>query len=167
MKLFEPISLAGLALVAAISMGGASFNPAAAYDPTSTADINVDESKLALRGYDPVAYFSGGQPTPGSADFSAEYMGAVYHFASAQNRDAFTANPAKYAPAYGGFCAMGAALGKKLDGDPTIWKIVNDRLYLNVSADAFRVWQSDIEGNIAKAEKNWPQIKNKTPESLQ
>jgi len=167
MNSLKSLSLVAVALAAAISLQAASLSPALAYDPTSTAAVNVDQSKLALRGYDPVSYFTVGNPASGSAEYSAEYEGAVYHFATAENRDAFVADPAKYAPAYGGFCAMGAALNKKLDGDPTIWKIVNDRLYLNVSQDAFRVWNGDIQGNIAKADKNWPQIKDKAPQSLQ
>lgn len=102
----------------------------------------------------------------GSAEFTAEHDGAIYHFASAANRDTFLADPAKYAPAYGGFCAMGAALNKKLDGDPAIWKIVDSGLYLNVHLDAAKRWREDVAGNISKAEENWPKIKDKTPDSL-
>lgn len=159
-------SLVCAAFIVTIGTAGLPTTPAFAYDPTSTAAVNVDASKLALRGYDPVAYFTTDAPIQGLAEFTAEHDGAVYHFASAANRDAFLADPAKYAPAYGGFCAMGAALNKKLDGDPTIWKIVDGRLYLNVHLDAAKRWQEDVPGNISKAEENWPKIKDKTPDSL-
>lgn len=160
------MALACAAVVVAIGAAGLPATTTFAYDPTSTAAVNVDASKLALRGYDPVAYFTVGAPSQGSAEFTAEHDGAVYHFANAANRDTFLADPAKYAPAYGGFCAMGAALNKKLDGDPTIWKIVDGRLYLNVHPEAAKKWQEDIPANISKAEKNWAVIKDKTPNSL-
>jgi YHS domain-containing protein len=98
-------------LSAALLSGFATI-PAFAFDENSTAAINVDESGLGLRGYDPVGYFEAGAPTKGSADLTAEHNGVTYHFASSENRDLFTANPSKYAPQYGGFCQMGAALGK-------------------------------------------------------
>jgi YHS domain-containing protein len=102
----------------------------------------------------------------GSAAFSATHDGATYHFASAANRDAFLAEPARFAPAYGGFCAMGAALGKKLDIDPTQFKVVDGRLYLNVNADVFKRWAQDIPTNIGNADQNWPGIANKAPNTL-
>ena len=71
-----------------------------------------------------------------------------------------------YAPQYGGFCAMGAALGKKLDVDPTQFKVVDGKLYLNVNADVFKKWSEDVPGNIVAADANWPSIKDKTPASL-
>lgn len=166
MSSMRKLSLAAVALAVALGIAGAPYKATFAYDPTSTAAVNVDEAKLALRGYDPVSYFGAGGPAVGSTEFAAEHEGVTYHFATAANRDAFVADPAKYAPAYGGFCAMGAALGKKLDGDPTIWKVVNDRLYLNVNADAFRMWQQDIPGNLSKADATWPTIKDKRPDSL-
>lgn len=134
--------------------------------PTSAAAVNTDEANLALRGYDPVAYFSAGKPSMGDARFSAKFNGATYHFTSAANLKMFKATPAAYAPQYGGFCAMGVALEKKLDGDPMVWKIVDKKLYLNVNEDVAVAWNRDIPGNLVKAEENWPEIKNKTPESL-
>jgi YHS domain-containing protein len=134
--------------------------------PTSTSAVNTDTANLALRGHDPVAYFSAGKPTLGEARYSAKFNGATYHFASAANLKMFKASPAAYAPQYGGFCAMGVALEKKLDGDPMVWKIVDKKLYLNVNPDVFTAWSRDIPGNLVKAEENWPEIKNKTPDSL-
>jgi YHS domain-containing protein len=129
-------------------------------------DVNVDAKGLAVHGYDPVAYFTVGKPQPGSANFTATYQGALYRFASQANADAFRAAPAKYAPQYGGYCAMGVALAKKLDGDPTLWRIVDNKLYLNVNADVQKKWSQDIPGNVKKAEETWPRIKDRPAASL-
>jgi YHS domain-containing protein len=140
--------------------------PAFAYDETSSSPVNVDKAGLALRGYDPVAYFKSGKPTQGLPKFSARYEGATYHFASGKDRDAFKADPAKYAPAFGGYCAMGAVMNKKLDGDPNVWRIVDGHLYLNVGKPAQTKWLEDVPGNIQKATTNWPSIKDKAPKDL-
>jgi YHS domain-containing protein len=156
-----------LAFATAIALGGALVPLAAhAYDENSTAAINVDAKGVGLKGHDPVAYFTVSAPTAGRAEFSAAHAGVTYLFASAANRDAFKANPARYAPQFGGFCAMGVALEKKLDGDPTAWTIANDKLYLNVNKDVQKKYLEDVAGNNKKAEANWPQIKGKTPKSL-
>ncbi len=139
---------------------------AQAYDENSTSALNVDAKGIAIKGHDVVAYFTAGTPTPGKAEIAAQHEGAVYHFASAANRDAFKANPAKYAPQFGGFCAMGVALDKKLDGDPAVWKIVDDRLYLNVNKDVQKKWLDDVPGNLVKANNTWPRIKAKAPKAL-
>jgi YHS domain-containing protein len=137
-----------------------------AYDETSHSAYNVDAKGVGLHGYDPVAYFTVGKPTVGSDKFQATYEGVSYRFSSAENRQAFLKEPAKYAPAYGGFCAMGASLGKKFDGDPNYWKIVNGKLYVNVNADVDKAWKEDVPNNISKANQNWPEIKEKTPKDL-
>jgi YHS domain-containing protein len=141
-------------------------NLAHAYDEKSTSALNVDAHNVAVHGHDVVAYFTAGSPTVGKSDFSAKHEGAVYHFSSAANRDAFKANPAKYAPQFGGFCAMGVALDKKLDGDPTAWKIVDNKLYLNVNKDVQKKWNEDVPGNLVKAVSSWPAIKAKAPKDL-
>ena len=135
------LSLAGAASAASL-LG----SPALAYDENSTSAVNVDRSGLALKGHDPVAYFTAGQPTKGQIQFSVSHRGATYWFATAANRDAFKANPDKFAPQYGGFCAMGVALDKKLDGDPNAWKIVDNKLYLNVNKDVQKKWLEDVPG---------------------
>ncbi|MET4702322.1 YHS domain-containing protein [Constrictibacter sp. MBR-5] len=140
--------------------------PAAAYDENSKSAINVDAQGVALRGYDPVSYFNAGTPTKGREDLTAVHEGARYQFASAANREAFMKSPGQYAPSFGGFCAMGAALGKKLDGDPTIWRVVDGKLYLNVHQAASTRWQEDIPGNLVKANNNWPTIRDKSPAEL-
>lgn len=137
-----------------------------AYDEASKSAVNIDSKGVGLRGYDPVAYFTAGAPTEGRAEFSASHAGVTYLFASAANRDMFKANPVKYAPQYGGFCAMGAALEKKLDGDPAAWYISNDKLYLNVNRNVQKKWLEDVPGNNRKADEVWPRIRDKTPKSL-
>lgn len=153
------LTAAGLSLIAAPA-------PTFAYDQASKSAINVNADKLILRGYDAVSYQAAGKAVKGSAQYSASYNGATYHFSSAANRDTFRANPAKYEPAYGGFCAMGVALEKKLDGDPELFRVVDGKTYLNVNADVVKVWTKDVPGNIKKAEGNWPAIKDKTPSEL-
>lgn len=136
-----------------------------AYDETSPASINVDASHVILKGYDTVSYFQG-KPIMGSKEFKVEHAGATYYFASAENMKTFQADSAHYAPQFGGFCAMGAALGKKLDVDPSQYKVVDGKLYLNVNADVFKKWSEDVSGNISKADANWPSIQNKAPNTL-
>lgn len=129
-------------------------------------DMNADANDLAIHGFDPVAYFTAGQPTQGSAEYSATYKNAIYHFASAENRDAFRANPKKYAPQFGGFCALGVALNKKLDVDPGSWKVVDGKLYLNVNKDVQAKWLQDVPGHLKTAVATWPKIKDKNPSDL-
>ncbi|MDZ4365424.1 MAG: YHS domain-containing (seleno)protein [Afipia sp.] len=167
----HPIVLARRSLfgLAALAAAGALCLPASmalAYSETSTKAVNIDTAGLAIRGYDPVAYFTVGKPTPGNAQFTAQHDGATYRFASAANRDAFVKEPAKYAPAFGGFCAMGAVFEKKLDGDPNLWRIVDGKLYLNVGEPAQKRWLEDVPGNIGKAQTNWTKIKDKAPKDL-
>lgn len=154
------------ALISASAAAAVLPGPAFAYDEKSTSALNVDAKNIAIKGHDVVAYFTVGAPTAGKAEFAASHEGAVYHFASAANRDSFKANPAKYAPQFGGFCAMGVALEKKLDGDPSAWRVVGDRLYLNVNKDVQKKWLEDVPGNLVKANSNWPQVKAKAPKDL-
>lgn len=148
--------------VAAIAVPGI----ARAYDDRATTALNVDAKGIALKGFDPVSYRSPNGPAQGKPELSAKHEGATYLFATAANRDAFKADPGKYAPAFGGFCAMGVALNKKLDVDPQLWRIVDGKLYLNVHKGAQTRWLEDPKGNIAKAAANWPDIKNKAPNAL-
>ncbi|NVJ70168.1 MAG: YHS domain-containing protein [Alphaproteobacteria bacterium] len=140
--------------------------PSFAVEPMSTSEVNADEHGLAMHGFDPVAYFKSGGPKKGKKQFAVKHTGGTYYFANAKNMKAFMDDPDRYLPQYGGFCAMGIALGKKLDGDPNVWKIVDDKLYLNVNKDVAKAWQRDIPGNLEKAEENWPDVKYRTPASL-
>lgn len=127
----------------------------------STSQVNVDENGVALGGYDPVAYFDSGKPTRGLDRLSASYGGARYLFATAAHRKAFLANPARYVPEFGGFCATGTAFGEKVDVDPQTGKVVNGKLYLNNGPRALQVFNQDIPGIIGKAQANWPVVRDK------
>lgn len=153
-----------IALIAAVA--AAVVTPAAAYDVTSKSAVNVDASGAILRSYDATSYESGKSPQIGAKEITASSDGAIYHFASKAARDHFAANPAKYKPAFGGFCATGAALGKKLDGDPRIFRIYNGQLYVFVHQQAAEIWDKDPAGTLAKANANWPAIRDKSPASL-
>lgn len=162
-------SVLASSLAAALTLGAGALltvTSSFAYDETSTATINVDAQAVILKGYDSVAYFTKGMPVEGDKRFAVQHDGATYYFASAENMKAFQANPSQYAPQYGGYCAMGAALGKKLDVDPTQFKVVDGKLYLNVNADVFKKWSEDVTGNIQKADTTWPQIKDKAANAL-
>ncbi len=115
---------------------------------------------VAIKGYDPIAYFTDGKPVKGSKGFSVEWQKATWQFVTAKNRDAFSKDPEKYAPQYGGYCAYAVSKGYTADIDPNSWKIVNGKLYLNYNAEAQQLWAKDIPGNIAKANQNWPKLKD-------
>jgi YHS domain-containing protein len=150
------------ALVATLSLSGLAAAPAAqAGVKGSTAQVNTDANGIALGGYDPVAYFDSGKPTHGVAALSASYGGARYLFATAAHRRAFLANPRKYLPEFGGFCAVGTAFGEKVDIDPETGKVVNGKLYVNNSARAQQIFDGDTNGIIGKARTNWPVVKDK------
>ncbi len=112
----------------------------------------------AIDGTDPVAYFTEGRPVEGSSDFTHEWNGATWRFASAENRDLFAADPEKYAPQYGGYCAWAVSQGYTASTDPTAWKIVDGKLYLNYNASVQSKWEKDVPGFIASADGNWPKV---------
>ncbi|HZC18034.1 MAG TPA: YHS domain-containing (seleno)protein [Caulobacteraceae bacterium] len=147
--------LAGLSLAASLAAA-----PALAVVPGSRAEVNTDADGLALQGYDPVAYFIDGAATPGQAQFTAVYQGARYQFASEADLKKFQADPAAYTPQFGGFCATGAAYGEKVNGDPTAWRVVDDKLYLNYNKSVAAQWSQDTSGNIKRANGEWPTIKD-------
>lgn len=115
-------------------------------------------SSLAVGGYDPVAYFSEGRPVKGDRQFTLKHLGAEWRFASAANRDAFAADPQKFAPQYGGYCAWAVSQGYTASGDPQHWRIVRGKLYLNYDAEVQKKWEADIPGFIAKADRQWPAV---------
>lgn len=143
-----------------LSLALAAVTAAALPQAVQAAQENNIVNGYAVHGYDVVAYFSEGKPVPGDDSFTAQHGGVSYRFASAANRDAFTANPDKYAPQYGGFCAFGTAMGRKFDGDPTAWAIVDGKLYLNLNKDVQAKWKEDVPGFIKGAENNWPLIRH-------
>lgn len=116
------------------------------------------EDGVAMRGFDPVAYFVDGRPAKGDPAFRLMHEGAEWRFASVANRDAFAADPARYAPQYGGWCAWAVAQGYTAAIDPDAWRVVDGRLYLNYSRSVQRRWERDIPGHIAAADVNWPRL---------
>ena len=118
--------------------------------------IYKDGSGLAIRGYDPVAYFAEQKPVKASGQFRYSWMGATWLFASAVNRDQFASNPAQYAPQYGGYCSYAVSKGHTASIDPEAWRIVDGKLYLNYSKGVQEKWAKDVPGNIQRADQNWP-----------
>ena len=138
-----------------------------AFSFSADIDSNADANDVAIKGYDTVAYFTMEKPVLGSSKYTSNYKNATFYFASAENRDLFNTDKEKYAPQFGNFCAMGAAMGLKFDTDPEAWKIVDGKLYLNLNKDVQKAWLRDVPGNIKTAEKNWTKIKSLTPEQAQ
>lgn len=130
-------------------------------------EVNANGNDLAIKGYDTVSYFTKGTPTKGSNKFTSAYNGAIYQFSSADNRDLFKADPSKYAPQYGGFCAFGVTMNKKFDTDPTAWHIRDGKLFLNLNKDVQKKWATDIPGYIEVAQENWFDIKGLTVEQIE
>lgn len=133
---------------------------------TSAFALDYTHSTPGLGGYDPVAYFTEGQPMRGSGYHVSVFKGVTYAFASEEHKERFDANPAKYVPAYGGYCAYGVAVGKKFVADPEVWKIVDGTLYVNLDRKIQQKWEQDVPGNIRTANRNWTRIKDKAPSDL-
>ena len=114
----------------------------------------------AIRGYDPVAYFTEQKPVLGDSTLTYVYQGATWQIASAANRDAFRANPEKYALQYGGYCAYGTAEGHKAPTQPDAWIIRDNKLYFYYNTKVQGLWNKDQVGNIKKADANWPVLKD-------
>ncbi len=142
--------------VAAVSLSFSALSLAA------DIDMNADANDVAIKGYDTVSYFTASTPVLGTSDYTATYKNAIYQFASAENRDLFKADPAKYAPQYGGFCAFGVTMDRKFDTDPTAYKIVDNKLYLNLNAKVQQRWLSDTNTFINTADTTWVSIKDKS-----
>lgn len=129
-------------------------------------DVNATVTGLALRGVDPVSYFTAGTPQDGDFSITAVHDDVTYRFVSEENKALFQENPEKYLPQYGGFCAFGTAMGVKVDGDPQLWKIVDGKLYLNLAPSIQERWNKDIPGFIATANTKWDEIKSVNPSEL-
>ena len=147
-------TLSIVAAASALTLASAAF----------AGDQYVDDTGFAVSGYDVVAYFGlqqspvgQSQPAgiPGKASITVDYNGATFAFSSEENRDAFVANPAKYAPQYDGHCAYGVAKGGKVPANPNLWRIVDDKLYLNITRNVVGFWEEDIPGNLVASETNW------------
>lgn len=129
----------------------------AAKDPIFTPLFN----NLAIKGYDTVAYFTLGEAKKGSKKFAFEWQGATWRFVSAEHLDMFKADPEKFAPQYGGYCAWALAENKLAPVDPKQWHIVNDKLYLNFNEKIKNQWLADRDNLISKADSSWPDILKK------
>ncbi|PWQ95680.1 YHS domain-containing (seleno)protein [Leucothrix arctica] len=159
MKTLNPLSksLKTLVLLSGMLVSSLSFAGIA----TDTNDNDV-----ILSGYDTVSYFTKEAPVQGKSDISAVYNGAIYHFTSEDNRDAFKADPAKYAPQYGGFCAFGTSISQKIPVDPTIYEVLDGKLYVQSGAKAMELWVPEKVSRITSADKIWVEIKDIAADEL-
>lgn len=127
----------------------------AAKDPIYTSFLN----SKAVSGYDVVSYFQGdGVPIKGKSTFTTDYKGAEWLFSSQENLDAFQAEPEKYAPQYGGYCAYAVGVGQTAKADPLQYHITDDKLYLNINKKYRQIWLDDIDNFIVQGDKNWPNV---------
>lgn len=149
-----------LVAVLAVAKSALSDNPPS-IGGTTQADAIFQDKGLAIRGYDPVAYFDQGKPVMGNEKFEYRYQGANWRFIEMKNMEAFKRDPQKYSPQYGGYCAFGMSRGYAVPIDPQAWRIVEGKLYLNYSLDVQKEWSKDIPGYITKANENWPKIPKK------
>ena len=147
------ILAAALAAPVAALAGFYAASPATAAKP----EIFAPGGK-ATRGHDPGPYFAAGKPVAGKPDFTHEWKGATWYFASAANRDRFRQDPERWAPQYGGYCAYGVAQGYAVKIEVDQWSVVDGKLYLNYNRSVQRTWKQDIPGYIRTADKNWPGV---------
>ncbi|MGD8701804.1 MAG: YHS domain-containing (seleno)protein [Desulfosarcina sp.] len=150
------IGLRTVRLVVATAMF---FSVAAPSLAETKSEIYKNWRGVAIKGYDPVAFHNEGRPVKGSKAHTLEWKDARWRFASAENRDLFEADPNKYAPRYGGYCAWAVSEGYTASVDPeNAWNIVDGRLYLNYNVEIKQKWEKDIPGHIQKADANWPGV---------
>ncbi len=128
--------------------------PSQALDPVNKSRFG----KVAIKGYDTVAYFEDSRPVEGEKSITHEWNGAVWRFATAEHRDLFAADPEKYAPQYGGYCAYAVSKGSTASIDPEVWTVWEGRLFLNYSKSIGEKWKSDIPGKVAAADEHWPRL---------
>ncbi|SPH24563.1 hypothetical protein DEA8626_03615 [Defluviimonas aquaemixtae] len=137
------------------------FGPAMAADEANVAPgLTYGGAPLGLHGADPVSLLDHGENAEGNASHAAAHDGVAYYFASEENLKAFEANPARYVPQYGGFCAFGVSVGKKFDGDPSFAAVMDDKLYVFLNEDVYKAYLKDEAGTITKAEENWSTIEH-------
>jgi hypothetical protein len=130
------------------------------------AAYNVDSANVAIHGYDTVAYFTEGKPVKGSSEFEHVWEDTRWHFTNATNRDLFAANPDRYAPQYGGYCALGIAAGEYAHVDPEAWAIIDGKLYLNKSKKYLAIWEEAPAAHIWVSEHNWAHNRAKLRNNL-
>ena len=149
-----------ISTAAAVTMAASAF----------AGDQYLDATGYAVSGYDVVAYFDldqapVGQSQPaavaGDQDITAEYNGATFAFSSEANKAKFVANPEAYVPQYDGHCAYGVSKGGKVPGNPNLWRIVDNKLYLNITKNVVGFWEEDIRGNLTLEQNNWASSEGK------
>jgi len=123
--------------------------------------VNMTRDGIAIKGYDPVAYFTDSKPVKGDSHYAYTWNGAKWLFANQEHMDLFGKDPEKYAPRYGGYCAYAVSQGSTADIDPDAWDIIDGKLYLNLDKKVQGIWRQDIKGYIEKADQNWPAVLNK------
>jgi YHS domain-containing protein len=156
-------------IICGISLAGCRASDATSAAKTDAAKAGVEPffkstEGLALKGYDPVAYFTDNKPAAGLGDFELDWKGAKWRFATARNRELFTSEPEKYAPQYGGYCAWAVGHGYTAKGDPETWKIVDGKLYLNYNRDVKAKWEQETQELISKGNENWSSFQTAKPE---
>ena len=129
-------------------------------------DTETDANDVILAGYDAVAYFTQGKPVEGSAKYTTSYNDAIYRFSSKQNRDTFNADPTRYAPQYGGFCAYGMTFGKKFEIDGKAFEVVDGKLYVNENQSVYKAWKKDVPTHLEQANSQWPTVENTAANQL-
>jgi hypothetical protein len=149
-------------LLAAILIAACAASPGKVSQSKTVDELDLQRG-LALRGYDPVAYFTDRKPSAGNPAISYRWHGATWLFSSDEHRAAFIADPAHYAPQFGGYCAFAVSRGTTATGDPHQWAVVDDKLYLNTNAFAQTLWNTDRPGNIQAGQTNWPLIPKRPP----
>lgn len=142
-----------LTLVTVLSLAGAAR---ADHAPGHKVLVLKNKDGAAILGYDAVAYFTDNKAVKGNPKFQSQYEGAKYYFASAEHKTRFDANPAKYAPAYGGYCGYAASIDRLSPISPEWFQIIDGRLILQHNKKAFDRFNADLKGNIVKADRNWP-----------
>lgn len=120
--------------------------------------VNVDDDGVALEGHDPVAYFTDHRPIPGKPEFQSNYNGAIYRFASMEHRVMFENDPAAHVPAYGGYCGYAASIHKVSPVNIHIFQLVDGRLVLQHTPEAYRLFNEDLAGSVQRADQNWPEL---------
>lgn len=123
--------------------------------------VNQSWTGVGAKGYDVVAYFTDQAAVKGTTQFEHVHGGVTYRFASAAHREAFAREPERYLPQFGGFCAWAVSRNYTADVDPTAWRVVDGKLYLNYNASVQTKWAEDVTGNIAKGQANWPALSRK------
>lgn len=151
----------GLLIVIVISYA---FFSCAKSSPISP--VNATSDGVAIKGYDPVAYFTDSRPLGGMPEFKYVWQSAEWRFASFEHLEMFKKDPDKYAPMYGGYCAYAVSQGKTADIDPEAWAISDGKLYLNLDKDVQRLWEKNMREYIQKADEKWPRMLSKNKGGL-